>query len=95
MLLVAQVREKDCGGADFADSVGAALRAAKPYGVPVIVNDRVDIALAMGAHGVHVGQSDLPCDVVRSAVVLLWTGFVGILHATCSALRAIRPEGDL
>ncbi|MGM9583634.1 MAG: thiamine phosphate synthase [Phascolarctobacterium sp.] len=35
------------------------------YNVPLIINDRVDVALAVGAAGVHVGQDDLPCDVVR------------------------------
>ena len=35
------------------------------YNVPLIINDRVDVALAVGAAGVHVGQSDLPCSVVR------------------------------
>ncbi len=32
----------------------------KPHGVPLIVNDRPDVALAVGAAGVHVGQGDLP-----------------------------------
>lgn len=35
------------------------------YNVPLIVNDRVDVALAVGAAGVHLGQSDLPCAVAR------------------------------
>lgn len=35
------------------------------YGVPLIINDRVDVAMAVGAAGVHVGQDDLPCAVVR------------------------------
>ena len=36
------------------------------YDVPLIINDRVDVALAVGAAGVHVGQDDLPCAVVRA-----------------------------
>ncbi|MDY4920212.1 MAG: thiamine phosphate synthase [Phascolarctobacterium sp.] len=36
------------------------------YSVPLIINDRVDVALAVGAAGVHVGQDDLPCTVVRA-----------------------------
>ena len=36
------------------------------YDVPLIINDRVDVALAVGAAGVHVGQDDLPCQVVRA-----------------------------
>ena len=38
------------------------------YDVPLIINDRVDVALAVGAAGVHVGQDDLPCSVVRQLV---------------------------
>ena len=36
------------------------------YNVPLIINDRVDVALAVSAAGVHVGQDDLPCSVVRA-----------------------------
>jgi thiamine-phosphate pyrophosphorylase len=46
-----------------------ALRALlKPRGVPLIINDRVDLALAVDADGVHVGQGDLPVEVVRRMV---------------------------
>jgi len=38
------------------------------YGVPLIINDHVDVALATGAAGVHVGQDDIPADVVRQLV---------------------------
>ena len=38
------------------------------YNVPLIINDRVDIALAIDADGVHVGQSDMPCDVTRRLI---------------------------
>jgi len=37
----------------------------KKYGIPLIVNDRVDLALAVNADGVHIGQDDLPAEVVR------------------------------
>ncbi|MCX8164143.1 MAG: thiamine phosphate synthase [Aquificaceae bacterium] len=40
----------------------------KRYAVDLVVNDRIDIALAVGADGVHVGQEDLPPDVVRKLV---------------------------
>ena len=43
-------------------------RVLTPLGVPLIINDQVDVALAVDADGVHVGQSDLPVDVVRRLI---------------------------
>lgn len=40
------------------DAVGAVLEALRPYGVPLLVNDRVDVAVTAGAHGAHVGRTD-------------------------------------
>jgi len=37
----------------------------RPRGVPLIINDQIDLALAVDAEGVHVGQNDLPVDIVR------------------------------
>jgi thiamine-phosphate pyrophosphorylase len=39
-----------------------------PYAVPLVINDQVDVALAIDADGVHVGQSDLPAEVVRALI---------------------------
>ncbi len=39
-----------------------------PLGVPLIINDQIDVALAVDADGVHVGQNDLPADVVRQLI---------------------------
>ena len=55
---IVQVREKNLSSRAFFEEVLAILRVARPPGRPVIVNDRVDIALAAGADGVHVGQGD-------------------------------------
>ncbi len=63
---IVQLREKE-GSARRALEIGRALRALTlEHGALLIVNDRVDIALAIGADGVHVGQGDLPVGVVRS-----------------------------
>jgi thiamine-phosphate pyrophosphorylase len=40
----------------------------RPRGVPLIINDQVDLALAIEAEGVHVGQNDLPAEVVRTMI---------------------------
>ena len=57
-----QLREKECGTREFVD---LALRLKSVLTVPLIINDRVDVALAAGADGVHVGQSDMDVRDVR------------------------------
>lgn len=62
-----QLREKELSTGDFvarARALQAILRVHAPH-VPLIINDRVDVALAIGADGVHVGQSDMPVELVR------------------------------
>jgi thiamine-phosphate pyrophosphorylase len=59
-----QLRLKDAD-ARMQVEVARALLAALPSGVPLIVNDRADVALASGAAGVHVGVDDLPAAAVR------------------------------
>ncbi|KAF8066297.1 TH1 [Scenedesmus sp. PABB004] len=63
---VVQLREKEIDGGDFVEAARAAIKLCRPAGVPVVINDRVDVALAAGADGVHVGQSDIPARLVRS-----------------------------
>lgn len=62
---VVQLREKTADSRAFYDQALSIKRVTDAYGVPLIINDRVDIALAVNASGVHVGQSDLPAAVVR------------------------------
>lgn len=63
------------------------------YNVPLIINDRVDVALAVGAAGVHVGQDDLPCRVVRNLVGADF--IIGVsAHNPAEALRAIADGAD-
>ena len=60
-----QIRDKSRVSRVFLDSVVAAVSIARPLGVKIIVNDRIDIALAANADGVHLGQHDLPPDMAR------------------------------
>jgi len=60
-----QLREKNRQALDFYNEAKAALDVARQRGVTVIINDRVDVALALGAAGVHLGQDDLPPDAAR------------------------------
>lgn len=63
-----QLREKDCSSKEFYETALKVREVTTRLGVPLIVNDRVDIALAVNADGVHVGQTDLPADVVRRII---------------------------
>ncbi len=60
-----QLREKECSSKDFYLQAVALKACLKPYNIPLIINDRLDIALACDAEGLHIGQSDLPYEVVR------------------------------
>lgn len=61
-----QLREKDLCTRDFIEQARRLKEALSPLGVPLIINDRVDVALAADADGVHIGQSDMPYECARS-----------------------------
>ena len=54
-----QLREKDLSTKAFVELARRLKATLEPYGVPLLINDRVDVALARGADGVHIGQSDM------------------------------------
>jgi len=60
-----QIREKHAPPLQFYEQAKAARAVARERGVQIIINDRVDIALAVGADGVHLGQDDLPPEAAR------------------------------
>jgi thiamine-phosphate pyrophosphorylase len=61
-----QLRDKQAHGRALLEEARALVALLTPYGVPLIVNDRVDVAVAAGAAGCHVGQSDLPATAARA-----------------------------
>ena len=60
-----QLREKHSSPREFYDDARAALITARESNVRLVINDRADIALALKADGVHLGQSDLPAEAAR------------------------------
>lgn len=60
-----QLREKQLSPAALFTEARAAFEVAEKAGARLIINDRADIALAVGAHGVHLGQDDLPPEAAR------------------------------
>ncbi|MFW5734126.1 MAG: thiamine phosphate synthase [Oceanidesulfovibrio sp.] len=65
---IVQLREKDATAREFFELARSAKELLDRAGVPLIINDRVDVALAVDADGVHVGQKDLPYTEVRRMV---------------------------
>ncbi len=60
-----QLREKEMPAREFYEQAKAAVAVAAQRGVQLLINDRVDIALAVRAHGVHLGQDDMPPEAAR------------------------------
>ena len=60
-----QLREKDKSTREYIDLAEKVHTLTKKYNVPLIIDDRVDVALAIDAEGVHVGQSDMPVSTAR------------------------------
>jgi thiamine-phosphate pyrophosphorylase len=65
---IVQVREKDASVREYLSILRDVRAMLEPLNVPLFVNDRVDVALATGAAGIHVGQQDMPCADVRRLV---------------------------
>mgnify|MGYP002084875355 CR=1 FL=1 len=62
---VIQLREKEVSGREFYQTAMAVRKVTSYYNVPLIINDRVDIAMAVSAQGVHLGQKDIPVQAAR------------------------------
>ncbi|MDX9896188.1 MAG: thiamine phosphate synthase [Desulfofustis sp.] len=60
-----QLREKECSTREFLREAKELMALLQPRNIPLIINDRLDIALAVGAAGVHLGQNDLPLREAR------------------------------
>ena len=60
-----QLRDKHAAPRDFYRQAEAALQIAREHNVRLIINDRVDVALALGADGVHLGQTDMTVEAAR------------------------------
>ena len=65
---VIQLREKEATTREMVELGQALLQITREAGVPLIVNDRVDVALAIDADGVHVGQDDMPAAIARRLI---------------------------
>lgn len=90
---VIQLREKNCSSKEFYDLAVNVKKITDKYNVPLIINDRVDIAMAVDAAGVHIGQSDLPADVVKR--IIGDDKIIGVSTAKLEeALKAVKDGAD-
>lgn len=86
-----QLREKDGSSAEFYQTALNLKEITQRAEVPLIINDRVDIALAVDADGVHIGQSDLPAAVVRKMIGP--DKIVGVSTATVEEAKRAQADG--
>lgn len=76
---IVQLREKDLDTRGFVERAMQVHELTRKYGVPLVINDRVDVALAIDAEGVHVGQDDMHFSKVRAMI-----GDDKIIGVSCS-----------
>ena len=90
---VIQLREKDIDARDFYKMAVSLKEITSKYHVPLIINDRVDVALACDADGVHIGQRDIPAKLVREMIGP--DKLLGVSAATVEeAVQAVEDGAD-
>ena len=88
-----QLRLKDASGRDFLAAARAIAELCRKRGAILIVNDRVDIAILADAHGVHLGQTDLPLEAARRIAGPTESKMIGISTHNVEQARAAENGG--
>ena len=88
---IVQLREKERGGREYLHLAQVTKKVTDKYNIPLIIDDRVDVALACDCAGVHVGQSDLPVEVARK--ILGPAKIVGATAKTVTPAREAYEQG--
>lgn len=88
---VVQLREKHAATGEFIRLAMALRQVASKFNVPLIINDRVDVALACEADGVHLGQEDMSCSTARRIVGNKM--IIGVSVSTPEEARQAEAEG--
>lgn len=86
-----QLREKDAATGAFVEIAVKLKALLDEYDVPLLINDRIDVALACNAHGVHLGQDDMPLALARQ--ILGPEKIIGISAGTVAEARAAQQGG--
>jgi thiamine-phosphate pyrophosphorylase len=85
-----QLREKDCSTHEFIELAIRLKQILAPFKVPLIINDRVDVALAVDADGLHIGQSDMPYKMARRLL-----GREKIIGLSVENMELVQEANDL
>lgn len=88
---VVQVREKNLSSREFLEVALAVKTVTDKYKVPLIINDRADIAMAVDAAGLHIGQDDLPLEAARK--LLGSNKIIGVSTATLEEALLAQSQG--
>lgn len=86
-----QLREKNCSTRQFVEEGLALQEILRPKNIPLIVNDRIDVAMAVGASGVHLGQDDMK--ITHARRILGPDCIIGISVESISAAREAEAAG--
>jgi thiamine-phosphate pyrophosphorylase len=86
-----QLREKEKGGLEYVKLAEKVKQITDRFNIPLIIDDRVDVAMAVDAAGVHVGQSDLPVHIARR--LLGGNKIVGATAKTVAQAEKAKAEG--
>lgn len=90
---IVQLREKELTSAQFYKIALSVKKITDKYSIPLIINDRLDIALAVDAAGIHIGQDDLPCKVARD--ILPKGKIIGVsVHNIEEGIKAVNDGAD-
>jgi thiamine-phosphate pyrophosphorylase len=90
---IIQYRDKDASTRSMVETAGALVRLCREQGAWLLVNDRVDVALAVDADGVHVGQEDMPASLARKLIGL--DKLLGVsVHDAAEIIRAEQDGAD-
>ena len=86
-----QIREKNKTTREYIELAADVHKLTQKYNLPLIIDDRIDVALAIGAEGVHLGQTDMPIDIARS---ILGNGvIIGATTKTVEQAKEAQAKG--
>lgn len=88
---VVQLREKSLGTLEFYNIAVKIKNITDKYKVPLIINDRIDIAQAIDAAGVHLGQNDMPASIARR--IMGNNKIIGVSTSTIEQAQKAEAEG--